>query len=147
MNTKYPHRLETWTDSLFIYYLWHVDSLTSFIERFQFFFIYDMSIPSLHSLNGFDFLFIYGVTVKTENWTMQKWRGCEQSTNVISSKIIEGFRYFKHFKSREYNIYSHFYMPRTCHCIFVVYILWRTDLTIQSYFLVICFPPCCGRKL
>ena len=42
-----PHRPDTWTDALFIYPLYHVHFLTSFMEWFQFFF--------------------NGATVKTEN--------------------------------------------------------------------------------
>ena len=42
-----PHRPDTWTDALFIYPLYHVNFLTSFMEWFRFFF--------------------NGVTVKTEN--------------------------------------------------------------------------------
>ena len=43
-----PHRPDTWTDALFIYPLYHVNFLTSFMEWFRFF-------------------FFNGVTVKTEN--------------------------------------------------------------------------------
>ena len=44
-----PHRPDTWTDALFIYPLYHVNFLTSFMKWFRFFF--------------------NGVTVKTENTT------------------------------------------------------------------------------
>ena len=33
-----PHRPNTWTDALFIYPLYHVNFLTSFMEWFRFFF-------------------------------------------------------------------------------------------------------------
>ena len=33
-----PHRPDTWTDALFIYPLYHVNFLTSFMEWFRFFF-------------------------------------------------------------------------------------------------------------
>ena len=33
-----PHRPDTWTDALFICPLYHVNFLTSFMERFRFFF-------------------------------------------------------------------------------------------------------------
>ena len=33
-----PHRPETWKDALFIYPLYHVNFLTSFMEWFRFFF-------------------------------------------------------------------------------------------------------------
>ena len=33
-----PHRTDTWTDALFIYPLYHVNFLTSFMEWFRFFF-------------------------------------------------------------------------------------------------------------
>ena len=42
------HRPDTWTDALFIYPLYHVNFLTSFMEWFR-------------------FVFFNGVTVKTEN--------------------------------------------------------------------------------
>ena len=47
-----PHRSDTWTDALFIYPLYHVNFLTSFMEWFRFF-------------------FFNGVTVKTENWKIK----------------------------------------------------------------------------
>ena len=49
-----PHRPDTWTDALFIYPLYHVNFLTSFMEWFRFF-------------------FFNGVTVKTEN-TNQRFK-------------------------------------------------------------------------
>ena len=33
-----PHRPDTWTDALFMYPLYHVNLLTSFMEWFRFFF-------------------------------------------------------------------------------------------------------------
>ena len=64
-----PHGPNTWTDALFIYPLYHVNFLSSFMEWFRFF-------------------FFNGVTVKTENRFNILW-GKVEFIMVTSSDMVQ----------------------------------------------------------
>ena len=47
-----PHRLDTWTDAIFIYPLYYVNFLTSFMEWFRLFFFNGVTVKTENSYSG-----------------------------------------------------------------------------------------------